>query len=572
LLRQEYPNFEVIVVDDGSSDETAAIVREYSFKLISTANRGLSSARNTGLKAAAGEIVAYTDDDACPDPHWLTYLASTFMSTKHVGVGGPNIRPPGDGIVAGCVANAPGGPVHVLLSDREAEHIPGCNMAFRKAALQEVGGFDPRFRTAGDDVDLCWRLQQNGGTLGFNHAAMVWHHRRNSVRAYWKQQFGYGKAESLLEAKWPENYNAVGHRNWAGRIYGKGLTSVLGLRSRIYHGMWGSAPFQSLYQPAAGIFQSLPLMPEWYLIMAAVAVLSTLGFLWAPLFLLLPLLGFTVVASLSQAALTAYRVHFRGPMSRFGRWKRRGIIAFLHLLQPLARLCGRLSHGLTPWRQRGTPRFVVPRARTFSLWSEQWQSADSWLRSLESSLRTHSAVVSRGGDYDRWDFQLRGGLFGSVRVRMAIEEHGAGKQLIRFRSWPKSSRLGQTFAVILALLSAAAAIDQASLASVILGFLAVLLTARSVDDCAAATASYQGAIHDLYGALSIGSIEKEPSVHETPKRDDQPAPLPAVVRALGDNGNRGPEIISGNGNTTSYPINRTPALDPERHPGGRPER
>src|SRR2546422_2688657 len=112
---------------------------------------------------------------------YTTLFRSRFRSTSHAAVGGPNLAPPGDGPIAECIARAPGGPVHVLLSDREAEHIPGCNMAFRKARLEAVGGFDPQFRTAGDDVDICWRLEERGWTLGFSAAAMVWHHRRNSV-------------------------------------------------------------------------------------------------------------------------------------------------------------------------------------------------------------------------------------------------------------------------------------------------------------------------------------------------------------------------------------------------------
>jgi O-antigen biosynthesis protein len=262
LLHLEYPDFEVIVIDDGSTDSTAAIAAEYGVRLISTENRGLSHARNIGMEAATGEIVAYLDDDACPDPHWLTYLAATFLSTTHAGVGGPNIALVGDGPIADCVANAPGNPTHVLLSDREAEHIPGCNMAFRKACLQAIGGFDPQFRVAGDDVDVCWRLRQCGWTLGFSPAAMVWHHRRNSLRAYWKQQTGYGKAEALLEGKWPEKYNAGGHYMWAGRVYGKGYSHRVGRVGRIYQGIWGSAPFQSVYEPAPSTLWSLSLMPE----------------------------------------------------------------------------------------------------------------------------------------------------------------------------------------------------------------------------------------------------------------------------------------------------------------------
>src|SRR5260370_3190567 len=260
----DYPNQEVIVVNDGSKDGTASIVNEYGFKLINTETRGLSSARNTGAEAATGEIVAYIDDDAYPDPHWLTYLASTFMSTDYAAVGGPNIAPPGDGAIAECVAHAPGGPVHVLFNDRDAEHIPGCNMAFRKSALMEIGGFDPRFRTAGDDVDVCWRIQHQGWKIGFNPAAMVWHHRRNSLRMYWRQQNGYGRAAALLEAKWPEKYNSAGHVTWGGRIYGKGLTKALGFRrGLVYQGSWGAGPFQSIYSPASNRLSSLPFMPGW---------------------------------------------------------------------------------------------------------------------------------------------------------------------------------------------------------------------------------------------------------------------------------------------------------------------
>src|SRR5688500_4818535 len=157
-------------------------------------------------------------------------------------------------------------------------------MAFRREALKAIGGFDPQFRAAGDDVDACWRIQQEGWTLGFSPAAMVWHHRRSSVRAYWRQQQGYGRAEALLEAKWPEKYNAAGHLAWAGRLYGKGLTEALRWKNgRVYQGIWGTAPFQSVYQPAAGALASLPLMPEWYLVVAALASLTALGLFWPPL-------------------------------------------------------------------------------------------------------------------------------------------------------------------------------------------------------------------------------------------------------------------------------------------------
>ena len=491
LTELEYPDLEVIVVDDGSTDATAAIAGEYDFRLISTDNRGLSSARVTGMEAASGEIVAYIDDDARPDPHWLTYLAATFLNTSHAGVGGPNIAPAGDGAIADCIANAPGGPVHVLISDQEAEHIPGCNMAFRKAALQAVGGFDPRFRAAGDDVDACWRLHQQGYTLGFSPAATVWHHRRNSVRAYWKQQWGYGKAEALLERKWPEKYNGIGHLAWSGQLYGKGLTQALGWgRGKIYQGAWGSAAFQSVYRAAPGALWSLTLMPEWYLVIGALAALSALGVLWTPLLFALPLLAIAAGAPLVQAGLSASRASFTSaPPSRVARLKMRALTAFLHLIQPLARLGGRLAHGLTPWRRRGPRGLALPRPRTTTIWSEHWQAPEEWLRSIEGVLRSQGGTVLRGGDYDRWDLEVRRGIFGAVRARMAVEEHGAGRQLVRFRLWPRTSAKGVLLALLLAALSTGAAFDEALAASAILGGVAALLALSIVQECAASMAA-----------------------------------------------------------------------------------
>src|SRR5437879_2352555 len=241
-------------------------------------------------------------------------------------------------------ARAPGGPVHVLVTDREAEHIPGCNMAFRTAYLEAVGGFDPRFRTAGDDVDVCWRLQDRGWTLGFHPAAVVWHHRRNSVRTYWRQQIGYGRAEAMLERKWPEKYNDVGHIRWTGRMYGSGLPYILGWRrARVYHGVWGAAPFQSLYEPAPTLLASLPQMPEWHLMTAMLAGIAALGVVWSPLRLAVPLLVAAILPPIAQACLGGARARFSDAPRGMARLARRVLTAALHLIQPIARLRGRFQ-------------------------------------------------------------------------------------------------------------------------------------------------------------------------------------------------------------------------------------
>src|SRR4029077_16328627 len=105
----------------------------------------LSVARNVGAHAATGEVIAYTDSDCMADPGWLHFMVGTLLNGNYAGVGGPNISPPPENWIQACVAAAPGGPNHVLLSDVVAEHIPGCNMAFYKWALEKVGGFDPEY-------------------------------------------------------------------------------------------------------------------------------------------------------------------------------------------------------------------------------------------------------------------------------------------------------------------------------------------------------------------------------------------------------------------------------------------
>lgn len=499
VARLDYPDFEVIVVDDGSTDATADIVREYDVRLIQTENLGLSHARNTGMLAARGDIIAYIDDDAYPDPQWLQYLAAAFRTTNHAGIGGPNLPPHSDGPIAQCVANAPGGPVHVLLSDRVAEHIPGCNMAFRKACLEAIGGFDPQFRVAGDDVDVCWRLQDRGWTLGYHPTALVWHHRRNSVRAYWRQQRGYGRAEGLLKRKWPEKYNDTGQLAWSGRIYSRALTRALDFRrGRIYHGRWGAAPFQRLYQPAPHALYSLSLMPEWYFLIPILAVLTALGAEWRPLLFATPLLIFTSAAPLVQGWLSTSSVTFpstcAGPEARLRRLGLRLLTAFLHVVHPVARLCGRLQAGSCAPPPGVRP--TVPWPRAFAHWTPRGQAPEEHLRRIEQALRSVGATVRRGGDWDRWDLRVGCGAIGAVRLVMAVEDHGAGNQLVRIRWWPTVSKTVLTLAIVIAVLAAAAGLNGGWFAAITLGLASAGLALRVAHQCGAAAAVVAQAVQE----------------------------------------------------------------------------
>src|SRR5438128_12143788 len=124
-------------------------------------------------------------------------------------------------------------------------------------------------------------------------------------------------------------------------------------RRRIYHGIWGSALFQSVYQPAAGTLETLVLMPEWYLVIMVFAVLSLLGVFWTPLLIALPLLILAVGTLLIQAGLSAARASFTSvPQSRVAQLKLRCLTAFLFLLHSLTRLVGLLGSRLARCRPR----------------------------------------------------------------------------------------------------------------------------------------------------------------------------------------------------------------------------
>src|SRR2546423_10562724 len=113
-----------------------------------------------------------------------------------------------------------------------------------------MGCFDGFFHRAGVDVDVCGRLQERGYKIVSSPAGFVGHYRRSTVKAYLKQQEGYGQAEALLAAKHPEYFNAFGGGIWRGRIYTPSKFGVLVQRSVIYHGVFGSGFFQKLYAPA----------------------------------------------------------------------------------------------------------------------------------------------------------------------------------------------------------------------------------------------------------------------------------------------------------------------------------
>jgi cellulose synthase/poly-beta-1,6-N-acetylglucosamine synthase-like glycosyltransferase len=474
LEELRYPNYEVIIVNDGSTDRTREIAERYpSMRLINQENRGLSAARNAGLRAASGEIIAYTDSDCMADPDWLTYLVARFLSSDFAALGGPNLSPPEDGWIASCVAVSPGAPTHVLLDDEMAEHIPGCNMAFRRQALEAIGGFDPIFRAAGDDVDLCWRLQNRGYRIGFCPAAVVWHFRRNTVRDYLKQQRGYGKAETLLYFKHPYRFNILGQSRWFGRIYGDISSFFLNRAPRIYGGVFGRGLFQTLYQAPAPLLSYLPLTLEWNLaaLPLAAAALALGGYCW----LALAPLSLTIARCVASALQARLPARYRGARSVL-------LVSALILLGPLARSLERYRWRLrrlrelrpvTPNGPVQPPAIAWPeRAFYLAYWNDEGKEKESLLAALVDSLLPRKYLIALDQGWSPWDVEICQGPWAKAQIRTATENHGGSRRLLRVRCQLRFSRISLAFLLAYATAAGAAAalaVPKAAAALALLG-------------------------------------------------------------------------------------------------------
>ena len=426
-----YPNYEVVLVDDGSKDDTQEIAARHPWiKNIRQENKGLSFARNVGAHESTGDVIVYTDSDCMADPDWLYYLMGTLLSGDFAGVGGPNISPPAENWVQACVAAAPGGPSHVLLTDVVAEHIPGCNMAFHRWAFNQVGGFDPEYRKAGDDVDFCWRLQQSGGVIAFSPAAIVWHYRRFTLQAFRKQQEGYGEAESMLRFQHLVFFGPTGTAKWKGQIYGAPRFTWLVNKPIIYHGIFGEGLFQSIYPTPQSDVAAYLSSIEWVALTALVFAAS----IPVPFLRIVPYLMFggTLLVALS------YMIHARLE-AKHDTVPARLLVAFLALAQPLVRGWARYFTWLK--FKRTPPAVIATQEKNFKrsrgstsnlrFWSENGHGRELLLKETIDALESEGWNYSIDTGWKDWDVQIYGSFWWGIQMRSVTEYHGGPKCLTR---------------------------------------------------------------------------------------------------------------------------------------------
>ncbi len=205
LLHLDYPvkQLEIVVVDDGSTDHTPIVVSEFPVRLIRMEkNRQAPFCRNTGAEAAEGEILAFVDSDCLVDPQWLKELLPTFKDASIGAVGGrvdAHYRRSGldryEAVNSSLIMGR-----RAMVSQRKENvfYVPSCNLLVQKKVFQHVGGFREEL-VVGEDVDLCWRIQDFGFRIAFQPVGSVLHKHRNRLIPFCKRRFEYGTSEPLLQ-------------------------------------------------------------------------------------------------------------------------------------------------------------------------------------------------------------------------------------------------------------------------------------------------------------------------------------------------------------------------------------
>jgi O-antigen biosynthesis protein len=440
----DYPELEVIVVDDGSTDPTPEIVESHpGVRLVQIDHGGLAAARNAGFDAASGELVAYLDSDAFPTPEWPYYLALAFDGPDVGGAGGPNVPPPDEPPGAEVVARAPGGPVQVLFSDDRAEHVPGCNMAFWKLVLAEIGGFDPVYTKAGDDVDVCWKILNREWKIGFHPAAVVWHRRREGLRNYLRQQLEYGRSEALVEDRHPERFTPAGTARWRGRIYNSLTPSFMW--QRIYRGPYGTAAYQSVYQ-GGGHF--IDLVHQVGIPGAALLLLT------APLAIISPWLALPAILAAIGLCLLGIvdMVRTQPPRRcRSGELRFRARVAIHNLLQPLVRFWGRNRHRNGANRDFDRHRRLpesVSRAPGGIVVVPDDRPRLELAAALVSALRSRGVRALPSSGWEDYDARLLLSAFAYGELQTS--SHPEGFVQVRIRTRPRIRRLTAAIAMTIA--------------------------------------------------------------------------------------------------------------------------
>jgi glycosyltransferase involved in cell wall biosynthesis len=213
LSRQTLPCdcFEIIVVNDGSSDDTVEVAQRWGARLISQPKRGPAAARNRGVCQARGEIVLFTDADCAPAEDWVERLSQALCDPEIVGAKG-TYRTRQREIVARFVQLEYEEKYDKMRHDRYIDFVDTYSAAYRRAIFETHGGFDLAFpRASGEDIEFSYRLSRLGCKIVFVPQAIVYHRHVDSAVGYLRRKFYVGYWRVLMYRRHPQKMVADSH-------------------------------------------------------------------------------------------------------------------------------------------------------------------------------------------------------------------------------------------------------------------------------------------------------------------------------------------------------------------------
>jgi GT2 family glycosyltransferase len=227
LLNLNYPKnkFTILVVDNGSTDRTPDILRQLPVRSVQEHQKGVGFARNKAWRSIDTEFIAFTDVDCIAHPDWLLDLTRCFDRAEIGAVGGRIITPGREPLARyyekrKIVSNAEFSGDYPY----SPPFLATANTLFRLAVIKKAGGFNPDFR-AGEDADLCWRIQRLGYTIRYLPKGIIYHHHRTSLGALFNQSALYGRGGIQLYSVYRKRFGWSRWLWWG--LYVRWLIAVL---------------------------------------------------------------------------------------------------------------------------------------------------------------------------------------------------------------------------------------------------------------------------------------------------------------------------------------------------------